>query len=146
MSAERRSDFRRLVLRSVSVWLVVIAAEIIHGIVRAIMLAPLVGQFRSDQIGVLTGSMIILLIAYLSAGWLAAESLGKQLLVGAIWVAFTVAFELTFGIFVLGLPWREIAASYDVTRGGLMPLGLLLMFLAPTIAARWHGKRRHTGK
>lgn len=49
--------------RSLTVWLILIAAEILHGIVRSILLVPHVGLFRSNQMGVFTGSAIILVIA-----------------------------------------------------------------------------------
>ena len=50
-------------LRSLVVWLILIAVEILHGIARGIFLVPHVGQFRSNEIGVLAGSLIILGIA-----------------------------------------------------------------------------------
>jgi hypothetical protein len=55
-----------ILLRSLVVWLILIAAEIVHGIARGIFLVPCVGQFRSNQIGVFTGSLIILVIALVS--------------------------------------------------------------------------------
>ena len=42
--------------RTIAIWLVLIAAEILHGIARGILLVPHVGEFRSSQIGVFTGS------------------------------------------------------------------------------------------
>ncbi len=53
--------------------LVLIAAEILHGILRAILFVPLVGEFRSNQIGVFTGSAIIVGIAYLTIRWIGAK-------------------------------------------------------------------------
>jgi hypothetical protein len=46
-------------LRGMTTWLVLIVAEIVHGILRAIALVPFVGEFRSNQIGVFTGSPIV---------------------------------------------------------------------------------------
>ena len=51
----------RIVLRSLTIWLVLIVAEIAHGILRAIVIMPIVGEFRSNQIGVFNGSAIILM-------------------------------------------------------------------------------------
>ena len=122
--------------RAVLIWLLLIAAEIIHGILRAIALVPLAGEFRSNQIGVFTGSAIILVIAYLSVRWIGATQRSQLLTVGAIWLALTVAFEVLFGRFVVGLSWERIVADYNLLRGGLMPLGLLFLFFAPMIAGR----------
>lgn len=54
-----------MVLPALLVRLLVIAAEILHGIARGVFLVPFVGDFRSRQIGVGTGSLIILAVALL---------------------------------------------------------------------------------
>ena len=113
------------------IWLILIAAEIVHGIVRAVTLVPLVGEFRSNQIGVFSGSAIILVIAYLSIRWIGASRCVDLFLVGAIWLVLTVAFEILFGRYVVGLSWERLATDYNLLNGGLMPIGLLVMFLAP---------------
>ena len=40
--------------RAIAIWIVLILAEILHGIARGILLVPHVGEFRSNQIGVFT--------------------------------------------------------------------------------------------
>ena len=59
-----------IVTRAVAAWLVLIVAEILHGIARGMLLVPHVGQFRSNQIGVFTGSVIILAIAVAFVRWI----------------------------------------------------------------------------
>jgi hypothetical protein len=94
------------------------------------------GEFRSNQIGVFTGSAIILVIACLTIRWIGATQRSELLTVGAIWLALTVAFEVLFGRFVVGLSWERIVADYNLLRGGLMPLDLLFLLFAPMIAGR----------
>ena len=131
----------RIVLHSLTIWLVLIVAEIAHGILRAIVLVPFVGEFRSNQIGVFTGSAIILMISYLTIQWIRAKRRNGLMLVGLIWLVLTVAFEVLFGRFVVGLSWERIASDYNVLNGGLMPLGLLVLFFSPMIAAKLRYKR-----
>jgi hypothetical protein len=33
------------------------------------------------------------------------------------------------------LPWERLAQDYDLSRGGLLGLGLMVMLLAPSFAA-----------
>lgn len=126
----------RIVARSLAVWLLLIVAEIAHGILRAIFLAPRIGEFRSNQIGVFTGSAIILAMAYCTIRWIGATRLSRLFLVGFIWLTLTVAFEILFGRFVIGLSWERLGADYNMVNGGLMPLGLLVLFFSPVIAAK----------
>lgn len=79
-----------VLIRSFVVWIVLIAAEILHGIARGILLVPLVGEFRSNQIGVLTGSIIILVIALLFVRWIGASGTSTLLAVGVLWLGLLV--------------------------------------------------------
>ena len=125
-----------LIVRTVTVWLVIIAAEIIHGIARAVLLVPVVGEFRSNQIGVLTGSMIILAVACFGVPWIRASGPRQLLLVGLLWLGLTLAFEILFGRLVLGLPWQRLLADYNILEGGLLPFGMLVLLLSPLMVAK----------
>lgn len=131
----------QIVFRSLVVWLLIIVAEIVHGIVRAIALVPWVGEFRSNQVGVFTGSAIILVIAYLTIQWIGAKRPGELLLVGVIWLLLTVAFEILFGRFVMELAWEQVLAGFNIAQGGLMPIGLLILLFSPMLALKLREKR-----
>lgn len=132
---------RRIVTRSLAIWLLIICAEILHGVLRAVLLVPMVGEFRSNQIGVFTGSVIILVIASFTIRWVGANRTSELLTVGFIWLLLTVAFEVLFGRFMMELTWERIAAGYNVIEGGLMPFGLLVLLFSPMIGAKLHGKK-----
>ncbi len=125
--------------RAFAVWLVLIVAEILHGIARGVFLVPHVGEFRSNQIGVFTGSVIILVIALVFVRWIGASRTTDLLAVGLLWLGLTRAFEVAFGRFVVGASWERLAADYDVLEGGLLPFGMLVLMLSPLIAAKVRG-------
>jgi hypothetical protein len=130
-----------MVLRSLAIWLLLIAAEVLHGIARAIFLVPHVGEFRSNQLGVFTGSLIILVIALLFVRWLGATRSSQLLGIGVLWLVLTLAFEFLFGHFVIGASWERLLADYNVPEGGLLPFGMVVLTLSPWIA----GKVREIG-
>ena len=129
-------------LRAVAVWLILIGAEVVHGALRTLYLAPRVGDLRARQLGVFIGSGLILAIACLAAPWLRAETSRSQLIVGSGWLALTLLFEVGFGRVVLGYSWARVASDYNIFRGGLLPIGLLVLLLAPWITARLTAMRR----
>ena len=131
-----------IAIRAIAVWLVLIAAEILHGIARGIFLVPHVGEFRSSQIGVFTGSVIILAIALAFVRWIGASRTTELLLVGFLWLVLTLAFEVAFGRFVVGASWERLAADYNVLEGGLLPFGMLVLLLSPLIAGKIRGTTR----
>ena len=124
-----------VLIRAFLVWLVVIAAETVHGILRGVLIVPLVGDLPARQIGVLIGSLLIFAVACLFIRWIAARTMPQLLAVGLLWVVLTVLFEIGLGRLVLGLPWERITEDYDVTRGGFLGPGLLFMAAAPRLAA-----------
>ncbi|MFP4144880.1 MAG: hypothetical protein ACLFV3_07015 [Phycisphaeraceae bacterium] len=123
----------------IAVWFAIMVAEVIHGVLRGLLLEPRVGEAWANRVGIVTGSGIVFAVAWFGVPWTGAQGTGELLLAGAVWVALTLAFEVVFGRWVLGYPWSRIAADYDFRRGGLMPLGLLVMLLSPLIVAALRG-------
>ena len=141
MTELENKKHRRIVIRSLAIWLLIICAEILHGILRAILLVPMFGEFRSNQLGVFTGSAIILVIAYFTIRWIGAKRTSGLLIVGFLWLLLTAAFEVLLGRLVMGLSWERIGADYNVLNGGLMPFGLLVMLFSPMITEKLRAKR-----
>jgi len=121
-------------LRVVAVWFLLMCTEVAQGTLRALYLAPLTGDLRSRQIGTGTGTALFLIVVCRMAGWLRAESPRRKLLAGSMWVLLTITFELGVGQYFRS--WDDLLRDYDLTRGGLLPLGLAVLALSPWIAAR----------
>jgi hypothetical protein len=137
-----RARWWSILLRSIEVWLVISVVEVMHGVARTTLLSPLVGDFRARQIGVFTGSLLILSVTFLFRHWIGGVSARERLVTGAIWVLLTIVFEIVLGRAVLDLTWDRLLSDYDVARGGLMPFGLLLMLFAPLLVSLVGRKRR----
>lgn len=125
----------KYLVRGVLSWLLLIAAETVHGILRTLLLAPRLGDFRARQVSVFTGLVIIFAVAWFTGRWRGAPTPHAELRTGALWVVLTIAFEIGLGR-GLGFGWQRIFEDYDLTRGGLLGLGMIGLFLAPWLAAR----------
>ncbi len=124
-----------LVVRAVAVWLVIAVVESVHGSLRELFLVPAVGASTAQHIGFVVGSALVVGVAWLTSRWLGAGTHAAQLGVGALWLVLMLGFEIALGL-ARGLGWQRIGADYDLSQGGLMGFGLLLMLLAPMIGAR----------
>jgi hypothetical protein len=127
-------------MKAVAVWLVLISVEIIHGAARAVWITPRVGDFTSRQIGVFSGSILIVAVACVFVPWIGVRGRRSLLSVGFLWLVLTVAFELGAGRFVFGRSWEYLMADYEIWRGGLLPIGLAVLTLSPLIAAKLRGR------
>ena len=121
--------------RAFAVWLLVMAVEFVHGTARWIFLRPHVGDFRSGQIGVFTGTPLILLVVYFCEPWLRACNT-ERLGIGLFWVALTLAFEFSFGHYLAHRSWESLGAEYNLLHGGLMPIGLAVFALSPWMMSK----------
>ena len=125
--------------RAIAIWLLLMAAEVVHGIARTLWLTPIVGDFRARQIAVFSGSLLIVTITTITVRWLHAPGARALWAIGLLWVTLTLAFEIGLGRFVFGFSWNRLASDYNLRAGGLLPIGLLVMAMAPWLAARLRG-------
>ena len=128
-------------LRGFLVWLVIIFAESIHGTLRQLFLAPLVGDFTARRLAFFVGLALIFLIAYLLIRWIRAETTKRLFAVGLMWAVLTLAFEFGLGFLVLGYSEERMFQDYDLSSGGLMGFGIVFMVFAPFLAAKMRGAK-----
>jgi hypothetical protein len=128
-----------LYLKGLAVWCLIASIEMIHGILRAKLLAPRVGDFRSRQITVFTGSILILLVTFLTFHWIGYSQPSETLIVGGIWLICMVAFEFSIGHYVFHFKWKWLINDFNLFKGRLLALGMLVLAFAPWICGRWKG-------
>jgi hypothetical protein len=116
-------------------WLLIVAAESVHGTLRRLFLVPLMGDMPSRQAGVAVGSLIIFVIALLTVRGFGMITSRQKFLAGALWVLLTVIFEVSLGL-LTGYTTERILSDYDLRQGGFMIFGLLFMFFTPFLAAK----------
>lgn len=109
--------------------------ETVHGTLRELFLAPVIGDLRARQTGVIVGSALVFAVAWLTSKWLGARSPRALLQVGGLWVALTLAFEVLLGR-AIGASWDRIFSDYNPLRGGFMIFGLAFMYVSPLLAAK----------
>lgn len=122
-------------LRGFAVWLIVIAAETVHGILREALLAPIVGGFTARRIAFFIGLGLIFAVSLMFIRWINARTVKQLLAVGVMWMILTLSFELGLG-FLLDFSSERILEDYDITQGGLMAFGMLFLLVAPLLASR----------
>ena len=125
-------------LRVFLVWLIIIATETCHGILRNLYLAPRIGDFRARQIGVFIATLLIFIISIVFIKFIKASGKKQLLFIGIVWVLLTLIFEVSLGR-LLHLSWERILSDYNLLKGGLMPIGLILTAFSPLAAAKVRG-------
>jgi hypothetical protein len=126
------------VTRVVGIWLTLMAVESIHGVLRRLFLEPLLGDLRARQVSVFTGAVLIALVFWFTIKWLGPLPVKRWWQLGLLWLVMTLAFEIGLGR-AAGLSWDRIASDFDLRRGGLLGIGMLVILVAPRILAHRRG-------
>lgn len=102
---------------------------------RESILIPRLGAAAGFVLSGLLLSMLILLVAYLSLPWLGARYPAELVGIGLGWLALTIVFEFSFGLWQ-GKSWQVIFEAYTFRGGNIWPVVLVVTACAPYLAAK----------
>lgn len=123
-------------IRAFSIWVLIALLEVVHGIVRAKVIAPKTGDLRSRQIGVFTGSLIFFVITMMSFEWMGIKTASEALTIGGIWLFCMLIFEFSVGYFVFHFSLKFLLNDFNVMKGRLLAFGMLFLALSPYIVGK----------
>jgi hypothetical protein len=124
-----------MLLRAAIVWVIIALAETLHGILRVRFLNRRLGAHRANQIGVLSGSALIMAICWLLVPWITPESVRECLAAGGVWLFLMLIFEFGLGHWYFRRSWQRLVEEFDLRKGGFLGLGMMVLFFAPLIIA-----------
>ena len=120
-------------------WGLLLVLAVMNGGVRDTWLSPRLGDTAGRALITVLLSLLILLATWTTIRWIGPRTAGQALTVGAVWLLLTVAFEFGVGHYAFGKSWSELLADYDVSRGRIWILVLVVTLLAPAMTARLRG-------
>jgi hypothetical protein len=106
---------------------------ILNGIFRESVFAKAVPELRAHQLSCLTG--VLLFFGYtwvISLIW-PLQSAKQAMSVGFLWLILTIAFEFTFGHYVVQHSWERLFQDYNILAGRLWVFVLLAVAFLPLI-------------
>jgi hypothetical protein len=125
-----------MVLRSMVVWFVFILLEVVNGTLRIAWLQPWLGEARAETVSFVTGSILVVAIATLFMPWVRPSRLAQLFEIGILWMGLTVIFEVALGRIVFAYSWHQIVSQFNILTHVFMPLELVVLLLAPFVAAK----------
>ena len=126
-----------MIARALAIWLALAAVAFANGTFRVVVLTRPLGEDVARVVSTILLAALILALSWASIRWIAPGSASDALAVGLLWLVLTVAFEFALGRLVSHKPWTELLADYNVLRGRIWPLALLVIAVAPYFTARW---------
>ena len=123
-------------MRAFGVWLLIVLVAVINGGIRQALISPRTGDTLGHAISTIMLCAAILLLCWVTIGWMRPATRREVWWIGALWVTLTLAFEFLAGHYVFGTPWRHLLADYNIFRGRIWVLVLGTTAIAPWLAAR----------
>lgn len=120
--------------KALVIFALIALVETVHGSLRVRYLNRPLGDHRARQVGVCTGSLLILVIAWVTAPWLDVPSAAAAWAVGGAWLGLMLGFEVWGGRRLFHASWPRVFAEFDLRRGGLLGFGMLVLAAAPWLA------------
>ena len=87
---------------------------VINGGIRQGLITPRTGDTAGRAIRTVLLCAAILVLCWLTIGWMRPSTARGVWSIGALWVTLTLAFEFLAGHYVFGTPWSELLADYNV--------------------------------
>ena len=125
-----------MVIRYAAFWLVLAVLAIVNGILRGSTYGRMVPELAAHQISTFTAIVLTGTAVWFFHRRHPIASIREAWLIGAMWLAMTIAFEFGFGHFVAGHSWERLLADYDVLSGRVWSLFLVWILVMPPVFHR----------
>lgn len=125
-------------LKALVIWAGIVVLAVANGALRESVLIPRFGTRAALVLSGLVLSALIIGVTYLSLPWLQVDRPVQLWLVGVGWLALTLVFEFSFGLWQ-GKSWAELLEAYSFKDGNIWLVVLAVTALAPYIAALLRG-------
>jgi len=121
-----------LLVWTLALWVLLVGCAILNGLFRQRVLVPRLGESVGRALSSITLSMVILLVAYAFLITTGMENSSMDLwLMGIIWLILTLCFEFGFGHFVTKRSWNTLLEDYNILKGRIWILVLVVTLLGP---------------
>ena len=126
----------RIALKAAGIWMVILIGAMLNGMAREALLLPHLDPSVAYMASGVALCLIIVLVSVALVPRLGPLSTAESLVVGAFWLALTLAFEFGFGRLVQHRTWPELLGAYTFKDGNIWPIVLLVTLVAPLLAVR----------
>lgn len=127
-----------MALKALIVWLGILALAVANGALREYLLMAEFGTPPALLLSGLLLSALIIGVAYLTLPWLSIRRPVQLWFVGFGWLALTLVFEFSFGLWQ-GKSLPVLLEAYTFKEGNIWPVVLITTAIAPYIAGKLRG-------
>lgn len=122
-----------MLLKTIIVGLLLAFGEVVNGNIRVRILHRSCGKKRAKTISFFSGVAIIYAISWFTLPWISPANYFDCYKIGLAWLMIMLGLDVYFGRRVFKFKWRRIIEDFNPLKGNLLGVGMLLLFLSPSI-------------
>jgi hypothetical protein len=127
----------KIVIFTIAVWLVFMVVAIVNAGIRNQIFKPNFGELSAHQISSVTFIIAIITITYFALRVSQISLTTPQsIYVGLAWLTLTILFEFVAGHYVFGNPWQDLFMDYNLLKGRVWSLVLLVILISPYLSSK----------
>lgn len=126
----------QVIIFTVGLWFAFAILAILNGALREKLITPFTGKQLGDAISTIILAIVILLVTAMFIPEITVDSEQTLWLIGVTWVIGTIAFEFLFGHYIVKRSWEELLANYNIFKGKIWILVLIVELMAPIITKK----------
>jgi hypothetical protein len=117
-------------------YVLVAAGETLNGIARTVLLNRRVGVRSAKRVSMISALSLCLLICHFYVPLLHIRSDRGLLLLGVSLSSFMLVFDIVLARFVVKARWETILDDFNLFRGNLLAVGMVVMAFCPFLSSR----------
>jgi hypothetical protein len=117
-------------------YIFVAAVETLNGIARTVFLNKRVGALNAKRLSMISALSLCLLICYFYLPLLHIRTDRGLLLLGISLSSFMLVFDIALARFVVKARWETILDDFNIFKGNLLAVGMIVMAFCPLLASR----------
>jgi hypothetical protein len=122
-----------LLLYGLAAWFVFMITAVLNGAFRVAVLQTSLREYPAHIASTLLLCLALLVEISIFLDLVGDYSQASLIALGIMWTLLTVAFEFGFGR-AMGQSWPTLLENYNLPRGRIWPLVLLVLLLTPVLA------------
>lgn len=129
-----------LFLKTSMIWVMIALLAILNGIFRESILVSYLGQSMALSVSGITLCLIVFIVTYLSFPLFGKHHALTYFFIGLQWVFMTLLFEFFFGHYMMGKSWSDILQVFNIMKGNLFIIVLIISLFSPLFVAKIKSK------
>lgn len=126
-----------MILKIILGFIIIAFIETLNGIFRIKVLNKSFSKKLSKFISFILGSILIFTINLFYIPILGISSQEEAFFIGFTWALLMILYDVFIGKFMFKMSWENIADDFDILKGNLLSLGIILIVFMPIFVFKY---------